>query len=365
MYKRILRFLWLTIVASRSKSGESLSPSVASISDTEQVNFALSKFFTYEEKTSPSKYQFLEAGTHEFNFRIIKLDEADLLGKIGILIYHGRMVVDVSLGKKYYIETSGDAKYYFMSFFQRKRLQSGKHLILSASVSNNYFMWVCYFLPLAIRVKEYLPMEFSQITVWLGVHARQFHFDSLRALGFDKINILDGKPRKLEEVLVPNFGYLDVVDDQIGHYNILSRRSIVWLNGAFRKEGSSHRKIIVSRSLARTRRLLNEDWLVKELEGFELVHLESLTFAEQVAMFSEARVVIAPHGAGLTNLVFGRGIKVFEFYPDSRPLNNPKNLQICEYLGHEYHLMIANSTNDYQDMEVSGGQLAYIRAHLK
>ncbi|MBD1921548.1 glycosyltransferase family 61 protein [Microcoleus sp. FACHB-831] len=45
--------------------------------------------------------------------------------------------------------------------------------------------------------------------------------------------------------------------------------------------------------------------------GFEQVTLESLSVSDQAALFSSAQVVIAPHGAGLSNVVFcNRGTKV-------------------------------------------------------
>lgn len=47
--------------------------------------------------------------------------------------------------------------------------------------------------------------------------------------------------------------------------------------------------------------------------GFTIVAMEDLTFLEQVAVVRDARMVVAPHGAGLTNIVFCRpGTTVIE-----------------------------------------------------
>ena len=47
--------------------------------------------------------------------------------------------------------------------------------------------------------------------------------------------------------------------------------------------------------------------------GFTVVRMESLSFAEQVAVLREARIVLAPHGAGMANIVFSRpGTRVLE-----------------------------------------------------
>jgi hypothetical protein len=54
------------------------------------------------------------------------------------------------------------------------------------------------------------------------------------------------------------------------------------------------------------RSLVDEAWLEARLEsrGFEVISTEGLTIREQVALFAEARVVVAPHGAALSNIAF-------------------------------------------------------------
>ena len=68
------------------------------------------------------------------------------------------------------------------------------------------------------------------------------------------------------------------------------------------------------------RRVLNEPEIIAALseQGFAIVRLESLSFLEQVALFATAKVVISPHGSGLTNIVFCQpGTKVLELFPSS------------------------------------------------
>lgn len=66
-------------------------------------------------------------------------------------------------------------------------------------------------------------------------------------------------------------------------------------------------KIYISRGRA-SRRPPGEEHLETRLRGagFKIVHAELLTIEQQVELFSEARQIIATHGAGLTNLVFCR-----------------------------------------------------------
>ena len=66
------------------------------------------------------------------------------------------------------------------------------------------------------------------------------------------------------------------------------------------------KKIYISRARARARHIINEDAVTQLLNkfGFETVYLEEMSVIDQVTLFSNAHVVVAPHGSGLTNLVF-------------------------------------------------------------
>jgi capsular polysaccharide biosynthesis protein len=78
-----------------------------------------------------------------------------------------------------------------------------------------------------------------------------------------------------------------------------------------------HRRLYVTRRRAGRRHVINEAELVPVLNdlGFEVVECEALTFRAQVALFREAEIVVGPHGAGLTNLVWApAGCRVLELF---------------------------------------------------
>lgn len=75
------------------------------------------------------------------------------------------------------------------------------------------------------------------------------------------------------------------------------------------------RKIYISRKKARRRKISNEDelWQCLQMYGFEQYELEALSWKDQVRIFSEASIVVANHGAGLTNIMFmNKGTHVIE-----------------------------------------------------
>lgn len=83
--------------------------------------------------------------------------------------------------------------------------------------------------------------------------------------------------------------------------------------------GRRGRRIYISRMDSDQRRLVNEPAVIDTVRraGFEVVTLTGMDVAAQVRLFSAASRVIAPHGAGLTNLLFCRaGTKVLELHMD-------------------------------------------------
>jgi len=99
-------------------------------------------------------------------------------------------------------------------------------------------------------------------------------------------------------------------------------------------------RLFISRK--ENRRVINEDELVAVLTkfGFKSIAPESLSVAEQVALFAAAEVVIGVHGAALTNTVFcSPGTKVIEIFapdyvnPCYRKLSSQVGLEYWEFIG--------------------------------
>jgi capsular polysaccharide biosynthesis protein len=77
------------------------------------------------------------------------------------------------------------------------------------------------------------------------------------------------------------------------------------------------RRIFITRRASRGRSITNETDVEAYLRplGFETIALEGLTFAQQVALFAEAKIVVGSHGAGFTNILFANaGLQVVECF---------------------------------------------------
>ena len=65
------------------------------------------------------------------------------------------------------------------------------------------------------------------------------------------------------------------------------------------------------------RRVLNEAAVMEALRpyGFKHYLLEDLSFGDQCRLFYDAEAVVAPHGAGLSNLIYSKHAAVIEYFP--------------------------------------------------
>ena len=133
-------------------------------------------------------------------------------------------------------------------------------------------------------------------------------------------------------------------------------------------EGDDGHKLFVSRGSAASRRVVNEAELEPVLaeHGFEVVDPAGMSIAEQVALFSRASVVVGPHGAGLTNLLFSPpGTRVVEIFaaPAAQGVSNYRVL--ASHLGMPYSRLLAQPVANesrrgphYLDMEIDPRLLA-------
>lgn len=70
--------------------------------------------------------------------------------------------------------------------------------------------------------------------------------------------------------------------------------------------GSPFRKVYVSRKFAPKRKVHNElevELLVRR-KGYEVIYMEKLSLKEQLTLMAETKIMVALHGAALTNMLF-------------------------------------------------------------
>lgn len=101
------------------------------------------------------------------------------------------------------------------------------------------------------------------------------------------------------------------------------------------------RRIFLSRSRKSLRYIENEDEIFKVVAryGFEKVDTAELPFLKQVALFSETSHLIAIHGAGLANILFGSKMSILEIYHTSEyvPFHY---IMLASLLGFDHQILL-------------------------
>lgn len=100
-------------------------------------------------------------------------------------------------------------------------------------------------------------------------------------------------------------------------------------------------RIYISRGDAQHRRVINEAKLISFLTefGFKTVTLNAMSVVEQALLFSQAKVIVSPHGAGLTNIVFcNPNTKLIEFF--SPNYLHPGYWRLSNQVGLEYYCLL-------------------------
>ncbi|TNJ62589.1 glycosyltransferase family 61 protein [Paenibacillus hemerocallicola] len=114
-----------------------------------------------------------------------------------------------------------------------------------------------------------------------------------------------------------------------------------------------HERIYISRREAKHRRVLNESEVLHVMAtyGFREVKLEEMTVADQVRLFHSANMVVAPHGASLTNIMFCRtGTQVVDIFPPEYMY--PCFWHISSYYGLRYSYLIGKGKRLSKDENI-------------
>ncbi|MEG3921144.1 tetratricopeptide repeat protein [Microcoleus sp. T3_A4] len=174
-----------------------------------------------------------------------------------------------------------------------------------------------------------------------------YQAETLNSLGIPQDKLLESRCNlhiTADKLIVPSISY-----DGSG---AVSKWKCEYLKQTFLKEQQPlntdySERIYISRQQASYRQIVNDEEVIKYLEklGFRSVKLETMSIAEQASCLAAAKVVVAPHGGGLTNLVFcSPGTKVIEIFS---PLYVPHCYwMISNLCGLEHYYLIGDLVDD-------------------
>lgn len=205
----------------------------------------------------------------------------------------------------------------------------------------NYFHWLYDVLP-RLQLIEGIIGRNERVKVLLPQLALPFQMESLNVLGLstsDVITSTDSNFLQAKKLITTTHPIHSSWNPPAWTIDFVRSRFLPAASDA-----SAGDRIYITRGDSSNGRvLLNEARLMEVLEnlGFQSLTLSGLSLADQIAVFSRARVIVGVHGAGFTNLTFCQpGTKVYELACEQYP--NPIFETISHHLNLEHRYIICD-----------------------
>jgi len=213
-----------------------------------------------------------------------------------------------------------------------------------------YYHWLTEGLPRLGIIQE-AGIAINEVDIYITNNLTNVMQESLDLAGVPRekrLTLKDNQSLQSENVIAPSFPG--------GPYNpgtsIPSLWTIRFLRYCFirhseRSTGNLPRRFYIQRT--GKRKVANESVILPLLKSknIHMVRPEKLSFIDQVSLFFNAEVVVAPHGSGLANLVFAsQYIQVVELFPYNQ-IRIPY-WAIANRIGASYYYIMSEPVSSYK-----------------
>lgn len=179
--------------------------------------------------------------------------------------------------------------------------------IASISIEHNsnycHFFYDC--LP---RIPILRECGFADLPLYAPM-ALPFQREILDLMGYTPDRLIASVDQQIvqaDELYIPC--YDGIQGDFPAHVRTFIREELLTAARKRKPEVRFPRRLYISRNDSDSRRIVNEEALYAELKplGFEFLVLAEMSIVDQILAFADAKCIVTPHGASLTNLVFGK-----------------------------------------------------------
>lgn len=177
----------------------------------------------------------------------------------------------------------------------------------------NYYHWMVETVPKIRYLRAFESATQESVTVLVPANVPPFVDETLRLLGWpqSKVVYATDPAYPVQDLVIPSYPERRASDFKWMRREILKPASI-------ESKSDEGDRVYVSRSNAVERRVLNEDKVMDVLAdyGFKRYCLENRSLLENARLFNQADLVIGPHGAGLTDIIFSEDCTLLELFGD-------------------------------------------------
>lgn len=294
-----------------------------------------------------------------FNFTIPFVSEIHnlhLIGPQAIGIKDKKIVLETALGREDCLEKGitatlekGFSLNYFKPSFDNQYIDFACSLI--NCWSDLYAHWITECLTRLEGIELYYQKTGERPKLIIEKDPPFWKTQSLEMMGYGRENYIEwqGYRAKVGRFVIPS-NRREQRRQSIKGCRWVGERVVSNLNSMETADIPLSPYIIISRKKALCRRVINEDELNQSLakRGFLPYILEDLDFPTQVKLFAQAKIIVGPHGAGFSNMIFSQNPIILEvlgptpnyfFYTLSKGLGFKHGFLLCEPRGED---MIVN-----------------------
>lgn len=252
------------------------------------------------------------------------------------------------------ISTQRDLDQFDFKMFYRKDIdQISGFCSTYRSHKNGYYHTLIDNLPRLYLLHHPRFQELDKIQILCSsklTRVEQFYLNKLLTKNAQVVLVDQDKQYIIDNLIFPSFltqrfsGYLPTEYRNWFIKKVTPKRLRCKVNRIFISRIATHK--------GRQRCILNETELFNSLQsyGFKRYVLEQLTIEDQIALFYDAEIVVAAHGAGLANIIFSQEIKLLELFPTTFVL--PHYYFLSKSLGHNYKYWCGQAKGKYDNFDV-------------
>ena len=216
----------------------------------------------------------------------------------------------------------------------------------------SYYHWIADYLPKLRILDKYEKETGDEPKILIRKDSASYRTQSLELLGYSEDRIIEWSN---DDRIISRAVFTNHRRGQAEH----SRQDYRWLRNQvidkieMQEHSSEYDYIYISRQGEKDGENVHNDRSVNEFEkfseliksyGFKIVRAEEYSFEEQIQLFNSAKVIMGPHGGGLTNMIFANDPLIIELFPDSKVI--PLYSYLSDALKFDYQAVVVESNGD-------------------
>ncbi len=262
------------------------------------INYQSLKPYNFDEKNSEFDI-FKNVTSEKYYIDEIKILKNVRISTNSVVFNYFKIFEESCIGQNYKKYGKG-FRFFFKFIFPKFNLSKKRFLLITDEWTSNYYHWHIFALKKLLILKEKNLLENSLLFLPAKYRKYKFVLPSLEKFGIKKNQIVF--LRKKSNIKVAE---LNLVTCSQQHPALFKKLSKILTKTTEKIDLGFGEKIYISREGQVLRFVENEKEVVELLEkfGFRKIIADKFSYDEQIAIFSKAKYLVGPHGAGLTNIL--------------------------------------------------------------